>query len=425
MPNNVATVQVRVKRAAIKLHGSTSYWYNCRELWGIMSFFRNTSSVWKPGRKLRRGGTPALLACAALGFPAFLFASSVLGKPTRPARLLPSNRSRMASDGCWLKDGSLLLASEWMLSQSLRRVSVRRCRWISSRWRCGPRRYLRLRRATNGQSDPTLVCPDVPNRSAVAGPPAAHATQHALLYVREGDLRKGRAAVAAFRVRIPPLGGRRSLWARLRVNRLKGFSLPAGIRSARDMRPFARRGLFGKVWLSVTVRRADGRRECWLLRSLMGKSFTAHSGKPATRGLGCAVVRLKKDLWVLAYHVKGGVKQPARACYRWSVDGRTWSKPRRLMGGGAASSNPVVLRMPDGSVRFYLEVRRPRGNTIAEVEFANATPFPRERDLLAPTAQRRLRPVALRNKGSKPGVLVIYAQELSKLRFELRTLAVP
>ena len=424
MPNNVATVQVRVKRAVIKLHGSTSYWYNRRELWGIMSFFRNTSSVWKPGRKLRRGGTLGFLACAALGVSAFLFASPVLGKPTQSVRLLQANRSRMASDGCWLKDGSLLLASEWMLSHSLRRVSVRRCKWISSRWRCGLRRYLRLRRATNGQSDPTLVCPDVSNRTAKPGPPAAHAA-HALLYVREGDLRKGRAAVAAFRVKLPPSGGRRSLWVRLRVNRLKGFSLPAGIRSARDMRPFARRGLLGGIWLSVTVRRTDGGRECWLLRSPTGIRFTAHSGKPVTRGLGCAAVRVKKDLWVLAYHVKGGVKQPVRACYRWSVDGRTWSTPRRLMGGGAVSSNPVALRMPDGSVRFYLEVRRPRGRTIAEVAFSNAAPFPRERDLLAPTAQRRLRPVALRNFGPRPGALVIYAQELSKLRFELRTLAVP
>jgi hypothetical protein len=137
------------------------------------------------------------------------------------------------------------------------------------------------------------------------------------------------------------------------------------------------------------------------------------------------VLRLKKDLWVLAYHVKGGVKRPARAYYRWSADGLTWSTPRRLLGGGTAASSPAVLGMADGSVRFYMEARRPRGRTIAEVTFSTTGPFPRERNLLVPTIQRRLRPVALRNFGTKPGVLVIYARELSKLRFELRTLAVP
>lgn len=408
-----------------------------------MSFFWDSSSGWETCQPLRRNRGPALWACAAVGGCALILAGPAVGKPrsgavrtrgvkrpraglpTQPVRLLPANRTRMASDGCWLRDGSLLLASEWMLSHSLRRVSIRRCKWISGRWRCGPRRYLRLRRATNGQSDPALVCPDVSNQAAVAGQLAATAPHHPLLFVREGDLRKGRAAVSAFRVKVPPLRGRRSLWARLRVNRVSGFSLPAPLRSARDMRPFVRKSQLGGIWLTVTARRADGRNECWLLRSSAGNRFVAHSRKPATRGLGCAAVRLKKDLWALAYHVKGGVKRPPRAYYRWSVDGLTWSAPRRLLGGGTPTSHPVVLGMPDGSVRFYLEVRRPRGRSIAEVVFSTTVPFPRERNLLVPTTQRRLRPVALRNFGSRPGVLVIYAQELSKLRFELRTLAIP
>jgi hypothetical protein len=400
-----------------------------------------------------RYGLVVRVAMTALVFALPVGAAGRKGKKRASLRLLSAARNWVTGDACKLEDGTLLVASEWMRGQNLRRVSLHLCRRAGGRYRCSRPTDLAIPRYGNSYTRPSLVCPSATTKPSSPKPARS---KNPLLFVSHGSLARSRTSVKVFSVErragCRSLRCRNPLRAKLhsKVTAVDPANKEKTVKLGSNLSPFATIGPGGEIWLTLTGAGNHTSSRVWLLRSPDGKRFEASSAKPIFSGTDGGVVKTSAGRFFAVYRsarrpksagpaakkrksAPSGKKGEAapdanqpRVMYRWSKDGVSWTRPKQLAGLGGMVGPPRPLPHPDGTVSVFAESRDlpNRRFTIRQTRLAHPDVELRSRDILPPSSKRRLRPVGFCLTPSKLAA-VIFAQELRRLRYELRMVGVP
>ncbi len=398
--------------------------------------------------------------------------------------MLSSARQRSRSDACVLSDGTLLLASEWMKGENLRRVSLHRCVVTRKGFRCSGPVDIPLTQFAFGQSHPQLVCRglSVPikagkstrdsGRKPSPGPVSDVPARTPLLYIRHGHFARGLTRLNVYGVFFGDSApGEQSAGLKeaskksgkaetrdvkkilkdsgsIRVRKVAQVELPSMF-DGKDMVATATRTNAGKIRLTVHEKVSGKNPHLWLLESKDGWFFPrAHSLFPGEDGV---TARLDKNTLLAVYRRRPSPQSPHETYARIaSQPGGPWSPPLRISTDLLHMGPPSMERRPDGSGFLIVASARHRtvgSNSLIAVELETGAERADDGDaesgrsregsrtlrvvsrriLLKYTKERRLYAGTAQTCDVTPkdGVLVLYAQELKELMFELRGLLIP
>lgn len=410
--------------------------------------------------------------------------------------MLSFSRQRSRSDACMLSDGTILLASEWIRGQNLRRVSLHRCVITPKGFRCSGPVDIPLPHFSFGQSHPQLVCEGLPRelkaqnptgidrrgtKGRTSGPVSDVPANTPLLYLRQGHLARGLTRLRLYAVfsdlaepgekrgkkgskETPKdTAGQRTDKTDMKkilrgsggvsVKKVAVIELPSTF-DGKDMVATATSTKSGEIRLTAHENRGDKIPHLWLMESRNGWSFSkAHPIFPGQDGI---VVTLKNGRLLAAYRIRTSKQSPPQTFARMASQPEgPWSPPIRistdLIHLGPPSirlhhDDPVVslfaaalhqavgsnslfqVELQVGPVKQESSIEKKttktrsiktqtgsEKNKIRILSMKRLLPFTKERRLHAQAAQSC-------KTSRKSGVLLLYAQELKELRFELRGL---